>query len=103
MNNHEPSFVISMERFKPHTFQAEQGEGLFKSHSHEYDELTLILDGEGYYSSSEQNIKVAAGDLILIPPGLHHGFVCTKPWQGISVHFFHDRLPVHCQYLFHEA
>lgn len=102
MENSEKSFVISMERFKPHTFQAEQGEGLFQSHAHEYDELTLVLDGEGYYSSSEQNIKVAAGDLILIPARLHHGFVCTRPWQGISVHFFHDRLPVHCQYLFHE-
>ncbi|SDS04686.1 AraC-type DNA-binding protein [Paenibacillaceae bacterium GAS479] len=103
MENSEKSFVISMEHFKPHTFQAEQGEGLFMSHSHEYDELTLILDGEGYYSSSDQNIKVAAGDLILIPPRLHHGFVCTKPWVGISVHFLHDKLPVHCQYLFHET
>ncbi|OXM17014.1 helix-turn-helix domain-containing protein [Paenibacillus herberti] len=103
MENSEKSFVISMEHFKPHTFQAEQGEGLFMSHSHEYDELTLILDGEGYYSSSDQNIKVAAGDIILIPPRLHHGFVCTKPWQGISVHFFHDKLPAHCQYLFHET
>ncbi|WP_256992436.1 AraC family transcriptional regulator [Paenibacillus sp. XY044] len=92
-----------MERFKPHTFQAGQGEGLFMSHSHEYDELTLILEGDGYYSSSEQNIKVASGDLILIPSGLHHGFVCTKPWKGVSVHFLHDQLPVHCQYLFHEA
>ncbi|MBE9915953.1 helix-turn-helix transcriptional regulator [Paenibacillus donghaensis] len=103
MENSEKGFVISMDRFKPHTFQAEQGEGLFMSHSHEYDELTLILEGEGYYSSSEQNIKVAAGDLILIPPRLHHGFVCTRPWQGISVHFFHDKLPAHCQYLFHET
>ncbi|WP_260866959.1 AraC family transcriptional regulator [Paenibacillus sp. Y412MC10] len=103
LGNRVKSFVVSMERFKPHTFQASQGEGLFMSHSHEYDELTLILEGDGYYSSSEQNIKVAAGDLILIPSGLHHGFVCTKPWKGVSVHFLHDLLPVHCQYLFHEA
>ncbi len=87
----------------PHTFQAEKGEGLFMSHSHEYDELTLILEGEGYYSSLEQNIKVSKGDLILIPSRLHHGFVCTEPWQGISLHFYHDKLPAYCQYLFHNA
>ncbi|WP_340023673.1 AraC family transcriptional regulator [Paenibacillus sp. FSL K6-1096] len=103
MQNDTKNFVISMERFMPHTFQAEKGEGLFMSHSHNYDELTLILEGEGYYSSLDQNIKVAKGDLILIPSGLHHGFVCTEPWQGISVHFYHDKLPAYCQYLFHNA
>ncbi|WP_313996793.1 AraC family transcriptional regulator [uncultured Paenibacillus sp.] len=103
MKNNKKSFVISLERFKPHTFQAEQGEGLFMSHSHEYDELTLILDGEGYYSSQQQNMKVIAGDLILIPSQLHHGFVCTEPWKGVSVHFYHDMLPAYCQHLFHNA
>lgn len=96
-------FITSIERFKPHTFQAEQGEGLFMSHSHEYDELTLILGGGGYYSSYEQNIKVSAGDLILIPSGLHHGFVCTEPWTGLSVHFLYAKVPAFCQYLFLSA
>ncbi|MCY9691409.1 AraC family transcriptional regulator [Paenibacillus alginolyticus] len=96
-------FITSIEHFKPHTFQAEQGEGLYISHSHDYDELTLILDGEGYYSSAEQNIKVSKGDLILIPSQLHHGFVCIKPWRGISVHFIFDRIPAYCQYLFLNA
>jgi len=98
MENKEAQVIVSIERFKPHTFSFEMGEGLFMSHSHEYDELTLILEGQGYYSSPEQNIKVSAGDIVLIPPGLHHGFVCTVPWQGISVHFQHDRLPVHSRY-----
>jgi AraC family L-rhamnose operon transcriptional activator RhaR len=93
MENDGKSFITSIERFKPHTFQAEQGEGLFISHSHEYDEITLILRGEGYYSSPEQNIKVAAGDFILIPSCLHHGFVCIQPWQGISLHLYHEKLP----------
>jgi AraC family transcriptional regulator, L-rhamnose operon transcriptional activator RhaR len=96
-------FITSIEHFKPHTFQAEQGEGLFISHSHDFDELTLILDGEGYYSSAEQNIKVTKGDLILIPSQLHHGFVCIKPWKGISVHFIFAKIPVYCQYLFLNA
>ncbi|KOY14914.1 AraC family transcriptional regulator [Paenibacillus xylanivorans] len=100
MPNNGTSFIVSIERFKPNLFHLEQGEGLFKSHSHAYDELTLILDGEGYYSSPEQNVKVVAGDLIMIPPGLYHGFVCTEPWQGVSVHYYNEYLPVHCRYLF---
>jgi hypothetical protein len=82
MENNGTPFIVSIERFKPNWFHLEQGEGLFKSHSHAYDERTLILDGEGYYSAPEQNVKVVAGDLIMIPPGLYHGFVCTEPWQG---------------------
>lgn len=93
-------FISSIEHFKPHTFQAEQGEGLFRSHSHDFAELTLILDGEGYYSSQEQNINVSKGILILIPPKLHHGFVCIKPWRGVSLHFLFDNIPAFCQYLF---
>ncbi|MBB3108829.1 AraC-like DNA-binding protein [Paenibacillus phyllosphaerae] len=101
MEHNESCFVVSIDRFKPHTFESTEGDGLFIAHSHDYDELTLILRGEGYYSSPTQNLKVSAGSLIRIPPGLHHGFVCTDPWQGISVHFRHDKLPVSCQYLFH--
>lgn len=97
------SFIKSIDRFKPHTFHAIDGDGIFISHSHDYDELTLILEGEGYYSSPEQNMKVTAGNLILIPPGLHHGFVCTVPWRGVSIHFFQNELPVQCQYLFHSG
>ncbi|OWR31922.1 AraC family transcriptional regulator [Saccharibacillus sp. O23] len=103
MENKETQVIDSIERFKPHTFSFERGEGLFMSHSHDCDELTLILEGQGYYSSPEQNIKVSAGDVVLIPPRLHHGFVCTVPWQGISVHFRHDRLPVHSRYPFGAA
>lgn len=95
------SFIVSIERFKPHTVHPFDGDGIFISHSHDYDELTLVLEGEGYYSSPEQNVKVQAGNLILIPSGLHHGFVCTVPWRGVSVHFNHERLPLHSQYLFH--
>lgn len=42
MPNNGTSFIVSIERFKPHLFHLEQGEGLFKSHSHAYDELTLL-------------------------------------------------------------
>jgi AraC-type DNA-binding domain-containing proteins len=93
------SFVYRIERFKPLVIVSDDGH-IYKTRSHDGDELTLILEGEGYYSSSEQNIQVGAGNLILIPAGLRHGFVCTKPWRGISVHFYKDELPAFCQYLF---
>ncbi|MDF2836132.1 MAG: transcriptional regulator, AraC family [Paenibacillus sp.] len=93
-------FVQSIERFKPHAFHSKDGDGLYISHSHPCDELTLITAGEGYYSSPDQNIKVGEGDLILIPSGLHHGFVCVEQWSGVSIHVEHHKLPNSCQYLF---
>jgi AraC family L-rhamnose operon transcriptional activator RhaR len=96
-------FVDSIEHFLPHVFEALQGEGLYRSHSHEFDEITLILEGEGYYTSQGQNIMVTAGDLILIPPKLFHGFVCLKAWKGISMHFSNKEIPAYCQFLLEHA
>ncbi|WP_231570970.1 helix-turn-helix domain-containing protein [Gordoniibacillus kamchatkensis] len=93
----------SIDHFAPHVFPAEQGEGLFRSHSHESDEITLILKGEGYYTSQGQNVPVAAGDLILIPSALFHGFVCLKAWKGISVHYSGTEIPAYCQFLLEHA
>lgn len=96
-------FVESIEHFAPHCFTGEQGTGLFRSHSHGGDEITLILEGEGYYTSAGQNISVATGDLILIPAGIHHGFVCLKAWAGISAHYDFREIPAYCQYLLQHA
>lgn len=97
------AFVENMEHFAPHIFQALEGEGLYRSHSHESDELTLILEGEGSYSTQGHSILVARGDLILIPANLFHGFVCLKAWKGISVHFLKEQIPSYCQYLIDHA
>jgi len=96
-------FVKSIEHFAPHSFTGEQGEGLFRSHSHGADEITLILEGEGYYTSAGQNVSVVAGDLILIPGGIHHGFVCLKAWFGISAHYNSLEIPAYSQYLLQRA
>lgn len=97
------AFVENIEHFAPHIFQALEGEGLYRSHSHEYDELTLILEGEGNYSAQGHNILVTSGDLILIPANLLHGFVCLKAWKGISVHYLKEQVPAYCQYLIDHA
>lgn len=97
------AFIEQIEHFAPHVFQALEGEGLYRSHSHESDELTLILDGEGSYTTQGHNILVARGDLILIPANLYHGFVCLKAWKGISVHFLKQEVPSYCQYLVNHA
>lgn len=44
------SFIVSIERFKPHLLYLEQGEGLFKSHSHAYDEVRVIFRTMGQRS-----------------------------------------------------
>lgn len=42
MPNNGISLIVSTERFKPNLFHLEQGESIFKSHSHDYDELILL-------------------------------------------------------------
>ncbi|MFE0558471.1 AraC family transcriptional regulator [Paenibacillus sp. NPDC058910] len=96
-------FVENIEHFTPHAFAGEQGAGLFRSHTHDTDEITLIFEGEGYYSSAGQNVQVTAGDLILIPAGILHGFVCLKAWDGISVHYDSSDIPSFCQFLLQHA
>lgn len=96
-------FVESIEHFAPHSYTGEQGGGLFLSHFHNADEITLVLEGEGYYTSPGQNVSVASGDLILIPAGIYHGFVCLKAWAGISLHYNFGEIPAYCQYLLRQA
>ncbi|WP_284238340.1 AraC family transcriptional regulator [Paenibacillus glycanilyticus] len=96
-------FVDNIEHFAPHAFTGDQGTGLFRAHSHGTDEITLILEGEGYYSSNDQNVQVRAGDLLLIPPDILHGFVCLKAWEGISIHYNSQSIPSYCQHLLQQA
>lgn len=41
-------------------------------HSHEHLELVYILSGEGSYRIEGASVKVAAGDLLVINPGVRH-------------------------------
>jgi mannose-6-phosphate isomerase-like protein (cupin superfamily) len=53
---------------------AEPGRGP-SLHTHPYDELLVILEGEAAIDDGAETRRVRAGDVVLIPPGQPHGFV----------------------------
>ena len=44
-------------------------------HTHPYEELLIILEGEATLDDGEEKRVARAGDVVLIPAGQPHGFV----------------------------
>ena len=61
------------------------------SHTHEGDEsleeIYYFLRGEGVMWVDGHNVPIAAGDAVLVPPGVDHGFrnTGTKPLKLVIV------------------
>jgi quercetin dioxygenase-like cupin family protein len=53
---------------------AEPGRGP-SLHTHPYEEVLIVLEGEATLDDGADKRGVAAGDVVLIPPGQPHGFV----------------------------
>jgi mannose-6-phosphate isomerase-like protein (cupin superfamily) len=53
---------------------AEPGRGP-SLHSHPYEEVLIILEGQAALDDGDGKRDVAAGDVVLIPAGQPHGFV----------------------------
>ncbi len=44
----------------------------FERHSHEAEQITLVLDGELFFEFDDRPVKVSAGEVIAIPSQLPH-------------------------------
>ena len=66
---------------------AEPGRGP-SLHTHPYEELLIVLEGEATLDDGSGKRRVEAGDVVLIPPGQPHGFVNsgTGRLRQIDVH-----------------
>ena len=53
---------------------AEPGRGP-SLHTHPYEELLIVLEGEATLDDGSGTRRVQAGDVVVIPPGQPHGFV----------------------------
>ena len=54
-------------------------------HDHNFTEVVLILSGEGLYRLEEEERMIEAGDLLVIPPGVTHGYDRTKTLELVNL------------------
>lgn len=54
-------------------------------HSHDYYEIMLYLQGEGYLATKSGNYAFSPGTIIIVPPGTEHGSVSDDGFKNISI------------------
>ena len=57
----------------------------FESHTHESEQITLVLEGVLYFEQDEKTIGVNAGEVIAIPSHASHaGFTKDQPARAVD-------------------
>lgn len=56
-------------------------------HAHDYYELELVTNGNGYQYVNHERIPLEPGDLYLVTPDDVHSITATEPLSFISLHF----------------
>jgi mannose-6-phosphate isomerase-like protein (cupin superfamily) len=46
-------------------------------HTHPYPEILIVQDGEGTFVVGEEERRVGAGEVLIVPPGTPHAFTNT--------------------------
>jgi len=46
-------------------------------HTHPSEELLLVQEGSGTFTLGDETVEVGAGELVVVPPGVPHGFKNT--------------------------
>jgi AraC-like DNA-binding protein len=59
-------------------------------HTHSFTQLLLYLSGEGVQRVRERRIPAHAGDLFIIPPGVEHGFMVSRPSRPLCLVLDYD-------------
>jgi mannose-6-phosphate isomerase-like protein (cupin superfamily) len=57
-------------------------------HTHPYEEVLVVLEGEATVVAGERELVAGAGDVVLIPPDTPHAFTNTGagPLRQIDIH-----------------
>jgi mannose-6-phosphate isomerase-like protein (cupin superfamily) len=57
-------------------------------HTHPYEEILIILEGEATFEISGDEVVAGAGDILIVPPETSHAFKNTGngPLRQIDVH-----------------
>jgi len=67
---HEPSLQLKVVKRDP--------ELPFRLHSHEFNELVLVIRGAGTHFSKNGEFQLGEGSVFFIPPGMQHGYKDVK-------------------------
>ena len=54
-------------------------------HSHDHQEVVVVLAGCGRYTIGDDAIEVSAGDVVLVPKGVIHAFEAAENLDAIAV------------------
>lgn len=63
--------------------------GVVPAHSHDNEQVTLLLSGAAEVISGDQRIALKAGDMLLLPPNVPHGYTFTE--DSVVIEFFAPR------------
>ena len=61
-------------------------------HDHNFTEIVLILSGEGLYELENTRCKIKAGDLLIVPPGLTHGYDQIETLELVNLTYEEQKL-----------
>lgn len=57
-------------------------------HRHEYEEIIIVQEGSGTFTSGDEEREVRAGEVVVVPPDTPHRFVNSGdgPLRQIDIH-----------------
>jgi quercetin dioxygenase-like cupin family protein len=67
--------------------EAQPGEGV-KLHSHPYEEVFIVQEGQATYTVGNTTIEVTAGQIVIAPPDVPHKFINsgTTTLRQVDIH-----------------
>ena len=61
-------------------------------HDHNFTEIVLILSGRGLYRLENEAVEINAGDLLIVPPGLNHGYDQVETLELVNLTYWAEKL-----------
>ena len=56
-------------------------------HRHPYEEIFIVQEGEVLFTVGDQTIEASAGDILVVPAGTPHKFLCrSETHRQVSIH-----------------
>lgn len=63
-------------------------------HDHEYSEIVVIQGGAAQHAMDDRRLALRRGDVLVLHPGMHHGYCEVRDFELVNIGFDHTRLPL---------